>query len=61
LNGGASTILGAAAGIEPVRKSEEANMSKFFAKPLSPILQASLPGGGAALALILLLLTIPLV
>ncbi len=36
-------------------------MSKFFAKPLSPILQASLPGGGAALALILLLLTIPLV
>ena len=36
-------------------------MRTFFAKPLSPILQASLPGGGAALALVLLLLIIPLV
>jgi len=36
-------------------------MSKFFAKPLSPILRASLPGGSAALALVLLLLIIPLV
>lgn len=35
-------------------------MKAFFAKPLSPLLQASLPGGGAAFALVLLLLTIPL-
>lgn len=36
-------------------------MSKFFTKPLSSTLQASLPGGSAALALVLLLLIIPLV
>ena len=36
-------------------------MSKRLAKPLSPIVQASLPGGGAVLGLVLMLLAIPLV
>jgi hypothetical protein len=36
-------------------------MSKRFAKPLPPVVQASLPGGGAALCLVLMLLAAPLV
>ena len=36
-------------------------MSKRFAQPLPPVVQAVLPGGGAALALVLLLLIAPLV
>jgi hypothetical protein len=35
-------------------------MSKLLTKPLPPIIQASLPGGGAALSLVLMLLAIPL-
>ncbi len=48
--------------MEPPRETEEeTTMSKLFAKPLSPIVQASLPGGGAALGLVLMLLAMPLV
>ena len=36
-------------------------MSGSFAKPLSPFVRASLPGGGAALGLVLMLLALPLV
>ena len=36
-------------------------MTKLLAKPLPPIVQASLPGGGAALSLALMLLALPLV
>ena len=36
-------------------------MSNLLAKPLSPFVRASLPGGGAALGLVLMLLAIPLV
>ena len=36
-------------------------MTKLLAKPLPSIVQASLPGGGAALGLVLMLLVIPLV
>jgi hypothetical protein len=36
-------------------------MSKLLAKPLPPIVQASLPGAGAALGFVLMLLAVPLV
>ena len=36
-------------------------MNKLLAKPLPPVAQATLPGGGAALGLVLMLLAIPLV
>lgn len=36
-------------------------MDQLPAKSPSPILRACLPGGGAALALVLLLITVPLV
>lgn len=36
-------------------------MTKIFAEPLPPILQAILPGGGALSALALLLLVPPIV
>ena len=36
-------------------------MSKVLARPLPPLLQAGLPGMGAASALVLLLLIAPLV
>jgi hypothetical protein len=48
-------------GVEPPHGAGENTMSKLLAKPLSPIVQASLPGGGAALGLVLMLLAIPLV
>jgi len=39
----------------PLHQAMERDMTKLPAKQVSAILQASLPGGGAALALILLL------
>ena len=36
-------------------------MNKLLAKPLPPVVQATLPGGGAALGLVLMLLAVPLV
>ena len=48
--------------MEPPRKVEErTTMSKRLAQPLPPIVQASLPIGGAALGLVLMLLAMPLV
>ena len=36
-------------------------MSKLLARPLPPVVQASLPGAGAALSFVLMLLAVPLV
>ena len=49
-------------GVEPPRGAEEeTTMTKLLAKPLPPVVQASLPGAGAALSFVLMLLAVPLV